>query len=402
MVSDSNKYFNSYDLNDWRKSTPDRQPVSHQSQALRELHDWFDEECRGGLLVLPTGGGKTFTAIRFLCEAPLSEGYKVLWLAHTHHLLEQAFDSIYRSVSRISEPKDCLRVRVVSGTPGHFPIASIKESDDFVIATIQTILRAVEDKNKRFDSFLKGAGSKLMIVFDEAHHSPAPSYRRLVDGLKKRFSDGYLLGLTATPTYTDKSKRGWLNKLFDCGIIYQTNAQRLIAAGILAKPIYEEPATLVQPEVDEREYEKWRGTNRDIPENIINKLAENRKRNTFIVDTYIKNRKKYGKTIVFADRWYQCEYLREAFEKRGVRAGVVYSKIDADPMTPELRNRRHRNENDKALQAFRENKLDVLINVRMLTEGTDVPDVQSVFLTRQTTSQILMTQMVAYSGEREH
>jgi superfamily II DNA or RNA helicase len=38
--------------------------------------------------------------------------------------------------------------------------------------------------------------------------------------------------------------------------------------------------------------------------------------------------------------------------------------------------------------------MDVLINVRMLTEGTDVPNVQSVFLTRQTTSQILMTQMV--------
>ena len=29
-------------------------------------------------------------AVRFLCEWPLSEGYKVLWLAHTHHLLEQA------------------------------------------------------------------------------------------------------------------------------------------------------------------------------------------------------------------------------------------------------------------------------------------------------------------------
>lgn len=30
----------------------------------------------------------------------------------------------------------------------------------------------------------------------------------------------------------------------------------------------------------------------------------------------------------------------------------------------------------------------------MLTEGTDVPDVNTVFLTRQTTSKILLTQMV--------
>ena len=30
----------------------------------------------------------------------------------------------------------------------------------------------------------------------------------------------------------------------------------------------------------------------------------------------------------------------------------------------------------------------------MLTEGTDVPDVDTVFLTRQTTSKILLTQMI--------
>lgn len=44
--------------------------------------------------------------------------------------------------------------------------------------------------------------------------------------------------------------------------------------------------------------------------------------------------------------------------------------------------------------AFKKGELDVLINVRMLTEGTDVPDCKSVFLTRQTTSQVLLTQMV--------
>ena len=57
---------------------------------------WFGKESeghKGGILVLPTGGGKTFTAVRFLCQGPLSKGYKVLWLAHTHHLLEQAYYS---------------------------------------------------------------------------------------------------------------------------------------------------------------------------------------------------------------------------------------------------------------------------------------------------------------------
>lgn len=46
------------------------------------------------------------------------------------------------------------------------------------------------------------------------------------------------------------------------------------------------------------------------------------------------------------------------------------------------------------LTQFKNDELDVLINVRMLTEGTDVPSVKTVFLTRQTTSSILLTQMI--------
>ena len=52
------------------------------------------------------------------------------------------------------------------------------------------------------------------------------------------------------------------------------------------------------------------------------------------------------------------------------------------------------NSNSKTLEKFRNNELDVLVNIRMLTEGTDVPDVDTVFLTRQTTSKILLTQMI--------
>ena len=38
--------------------------------------------------------------------------------------------------------------------------------------------------------------------------------------------------------------------------------------------------------------------------------------------------------------------------------------------------------------------MEALVNIRMLTEGTDVPDINTVFLTRQTTSKILLTQMI--------
>ncbi len=36
----------------------------------------------------------------------------------------------------------------------------------------------------------------------------------------------------------------------------------------------------------------------------------------------------------------------------------------------------------------------MLINIKILTEGTDIPDVQTVFITRETKSDILLTQMI--------
>ncbi|HRG96213.1 MAG TPA: DEAD/DEAH box helicase family protein [Polyangiaceae bacterium] len=404
----ANPFVRTYDLakaRNWVSSARDAQ--AHQLAALKKVKAWFERptppEGSGGLLVLPTGGGKTFTAVRFLCEWPLSEGYKVLWLAHTHHLLEQAFDTFGPmsavedrpvEVAKIREPKEQLRVRVVSGMPGHASMASIAADDDVLIASLRTIANGFRDDHKPLFAFLEAAGDKLVVVFDEAHHAPAPTYARLIEALRERIKNLRVLGLTATPIYENKLRRGWLARLFPQDILHQVTAQSLMAAKILAEPVIEECETHVKPEVDERRLERWLGTYTDIPDDIVQWLAENQGRNDVIVDTYVKNRKKYGKTLIFADRWSQCDYLRTALRRHKIRADVVYSHVDAKLATVDQRNRRTADDNTKAIRAFKNGELDVLINVRMLTEGTDVPDVQTVFLTRQTTSRVLMTQMV--------
>ena len=399
-------FYREYDLADARRHGVAKRPAPHQTEALQELNNWYKSaptEPRGGILVLPTGGGKTFTACHFICRNPLSDGFKVLWLAHTHHLLEQAHFSFCPLtptpsdnglVGLIAEPKVELRVRVVSGTIGHFPVHSIESSDDVVISSLQTVCNAVNNRHEKLDQFLDSAKGRLFVVFDEAHHSPAPSYRKLMQTLRERCPQMHLMGLTATPTYGEEKKRGWLLTLFPQGIIYQVEPRSLMADRILARPVLEEAQTAFDANFDEREYEKWVSTNRDLPDTIITSLATSRERNEYIAGCYVNQRKRYGKTIIFADRWEQCEQLSEALKKRGVKAGAIYSHVDANPGSVQARNRRTAAENAKVLQSFREGKLDVLINIRMATEGTDVPDVQTVFLTRQTTSQILLTQMV--------
>ena len=53
-----------------------------------------------------------------------------------------------------------------------------------------------------------------------------------------------------------------------------------------------------------------------------------------------------------------------------MKAGAVYSHVDAQAATVEGRLRRTADENSKILEQFRKSDIDVLVNVRTLTEGS--------------------------------
>ncbi|MEN6592505.1 MAG: DEAD/DEAH box helicase family protein [Methanobacterium sp.] len=404
MKEDHEDFYREFNLIKARKNPSKINLRTHQTQAIKDLNEWFENDYssnKGGILVLPTGGGKTFTAVRFLCQGPLSEGYKILWLAHTHHLLEQAFysfgpkkidvDQGYE-VGFIQEPKNRLNVRVVSGNKNQYSINEIQPTDDVLICTLQTVSRGFKRGQPDLQAFLDSSHGKIIVVFDEAHHSPAPSYRRLIVDLRNTYKDMHLLGLTATPTYADEKKKGWLKDLFPQDILYQISINDLMAQNILAEPIFEKPVkTHFEPDFDDAEYNKWINSFRDLPEDIIGQLANKRSRNQFIARVYAENKHKYKKTLIFADRWNQCVQLCEFLREEGVRAGTMFSHVY---VTPNGRTLGSGVANARTLEKFRNDELDVLINIRMLTEGTDVPNVNSVFLTRQTTSKILLTQMI--------
>ncbi len=243
-------------------------------------------------------------------------------------------------------------------------------------------------------SFLNSAKGRLFIIFDEAHHSPAPSFRKLMLQLREKYPEFFLLGLTATPTYTDDEKRGWLHEIFPQGIIHQEIAKDLMMANILAKPIPLTAETRFVPNFDERDYHLWVGSGRDILEDIISQLAGNHERNDFIISSYLLDKEKYGKTIIFADRIAQCIYLVGKLKEQGIKADYVFTEYGGKYIAFGDRDKPSPENNLEVIEKFKNDELDVLVNVRMLTEGTDVPNVQTVFLTRQTTSQILLTQMV--------
>jgi len=427
--------YESIKIDQQRKSganSSSKTPFPHQVEAFAALNRVFQigkKKTASGMLVLPTGAGKTFTAVRWLCTHVLPKNIKILWLAPSYYLLNQAANTFKENAREISN-RQTLNIRCVSSNPSHKNASSICLTDDVVLMTNQTAISnlnsTAKDKSNQpikteFRKFIEANQStEFFVVVDEAHHVPAYGLRNLLIGeqesalgLRSLLPNLYLLGLTATPTYTDKSKRGWLSKIFpdgNKGTIYQADKDALILQGILARPNYIEVPTGKDVELDDSLYEQLTNKHKDLPEKIIETLAQDNERNNAIVNTYIADKDRYGKTIIFADRWFQCVYLKQKLQEKGIKADAIYSKIDAVPESPEARNQITKNDNQRILNQFTTGfdqndnhaPLDVLINVRMLTEGADVPSVQTVFITRQTTSQILMTQMIgrALRGEK--
>lgn len=71
-----------------------------------------------GLLVLPTGGGKTTTAVEWVLPH-LLKGKRVLWLAHRHELLEQAYQSMMTAAQFQPSDSPAISYRIISGKHSH-------------------------------------------------------------------------------------------------------------------------------------------------------------------------------------------------------------------------------------------------------------------------------------------
>jgi superfamily II DNA or RNA helicase len=384
-----------------------KHPFPHQLEAFSALAKTFPTPIsgyKGTLLVLPTGAGKTFTAVNWICRNIVSKGTKVLWLAQSSYLLDQAARAFHNEIHSITG-RDSINIRVVSSSEQHSNAGSIVPSDDVIICTTQTAIRAYATEAKDingnklltpFKQYLNLLSEdELFVVVDEAHHTPAYGCRNLLTSLRDTMQNLYILGLTATPYHSDKRISGWLRNIYDQWICYQADMNVLQTNSILSVPKYIEKQTGIEFEVDDKLYKRLTSKHKDLPEYIIEKLANDASRNNYIVSDYINNKEAYGKTIIFADRWFQCEYIVEKLKSQGVRANAVYSKIEnSDALFKDGRGRRGNKDNEEIMQDFRNGEYDVIVNVKMLTEGVDVPDVKTVMITRQTTSPILFTQMV--------
>ena len=382
-----------------KKGSNSRILYDHQKKAMVNLDIINRNESYSTLVVLPTGGGKTYTAVVWLLRNAINNKKKILWIAHRQALLDQAAETFQNSAySEILPSISSFKYRIISGAAEHDRVVDIKKIDNLLIISKDSLGRNLS----ALDEWLEGE-DELYFVVDEAHHATAKTYRKVIDYVKSKVSHVKLIGLTATPFRTMEKEQGLLAKIFtdgveqgqyvhdEKGITYEISLKELINKQILANPImeYYNTGQNYSNIVGAKDLEMIQRFD-VLPEELSNQMVQNADRNKFIVEKYVEHQKEYGQTIVFAMSIFHAIALTSLFNSYGIKAGYVVSSV-RDTVTgvtisPE--------DNNRVCEDYRKGKIQVMVNVNILTEGVDLPQTQTVFLTRRTVSKILLTQMI--------
>ncbi|MGC5626963.1 DEAD/DEAH box helicase [Georgenia sp. Z1344] len=351
-------------------------PYPHQTEAMAALDRLRDSEGeRSGLMVIPTGGGKTATMVKWLMtEMRRRPDLRVLWIADQRELIGQAVREFQALAAE--EPTDFTRViRNVHGQAG-IEAGFADASTDVICTTRQTLVTGSFDTKMRIvDHFLT---RPVVVVVDEAHHAVSPTYQRVLAHVRETSTDMMLVGLTATPWPAGAGQAKLLRETFAEGLVEVTTGE-LVDKGLLARPVMHDVATPDQIDVSPEDVDRIvKGA--ELPPHVLRQLNRE-SRNALIVRTWLDRRLEWGKTLVFACDIAHAESLAATFRAAHVRTHMVHSGIDDDSR--------------EVIEDFRTSPdPGVLISVGMLLEGVDIPSARTAFLCRPTASHVVMRQMI--------
>jgi len=280
----------------------------YQTALVDEAREAYRDGKRSVLLVAPTGSGKG-TMGAAIAKMSIDRGKRVLWIAHRREL-------ILDTASRIPIPT---RVLLGDESEGAASVATV--------ASIQTL--SVRDDWPEAD----------LVVWDEAHHCAARTYREV----SERYPRAHHLGLTATPERADGKPLGGAFEALVSGpqIPDLIADDRLVPVETWAPPTDMEGRLAMTPADAVARYAPDGGA-------II----------------YAKNRRHARK---IADETPGCHY------------------VDGD--TP-------KDERDWILAAFENGTIPTIANVNILTEGWDCPSARVCIIARGVSHPSTYLQMV--------
>jgi len=300
------------------------------------------------------GTGKTYASAFAMRELGFK---KVLFLVHRNQIAKQAIKSFTNVFGK------SVSFGMISGTLGR-----AEYDKDYVFATIQTF-----SKDEVLKKYTKNHFEA--IIYDEAHHTAADSYKKVIDYFTPRLS----LGMTATPDKRDDNMEGRnIYEIFNHQIAYEIRLNDAMEENLLCPFHY---FGITDLEI--------------ISDNIMTKeeqllnfrylTSEER------VDHVLDKAQYFGfsgdrvKGLIFCSRVEEAKELSRKFNKRGLRTEVL-TGADSENMRA---NAIERLAGEDCFDA-----LDYIFSVDIFSEGVDVPEINQVIMLRPTQSPIVFIQQL--------
>ncbi|KAG8905839.1 hypothetical protein FRB99_008141 [Tulasnella sp. 403] len=326
---------------------------------------------------LPTGSGKT-TVFCVLLSSILPpperpEASRVLILVGSMELVDQAAAQVRFLCPTLSVEVEQGQKRKATGLA------------DVTIATYQTLCKP--ERLEKFDPYYYKA-----VIVDEAHHSTAPSYLRILShfnaavkppktdkadtssptpsGSSKVSPTVPIVGLSATFERHDQTSLG---KVYQ-EIVFHRSLADMISQEWLSKVVL----TTVRAQIDLSQVAINHG---DFTPSSLARVVNTPAVNKLVVRTWLDRARDRKSTLAFCVNKQHVHDLTAEFREAGVDARSVSSS------TPIV-------ERKELISAFKRGEFPVLVNCAILTEGADVPNIDCVLVARPTRSKTVFTQIV--------
>ncbi len=374
-----------YDAMEYVQETYEKNPVEDRKEKF------------GLMICIPTGGGKTRLMVTYTINEFLyaSKRRKVLWLAQSNELLDQARETFLELLSD-EELKNEVNAKDEFCYAEYFGGKDNPICDNTLIAfaSFQTLNSANGSKDK----VSRWLERDSIIIVDEAHHAPANTYQSIIKDFTQEKSR-LMFGLSATPMRTQMEKNDDLNELFPTklinskGVYVHVSLDELVKDGHLVPRRSEEVIyNLSEEELQTYEKESEGKDKYQVLGNVLGKSADF---NHLVASHYLKNCKEYGKTVIFTASKSQASSLKATLdglikeEQKNVQTYLVTGddKSDLEPFKASK-------DPDTGETKWETSSHKVMINIKVLGEGVDIRDIHTVFLAKPSKSPIDITQMV--------
>jgi superfamily II DNA or RNA helicase len=316
-------------------SVPELRP--YQEDCVARIRDAL-RRCRRVLLTSPTGSGKTIMFAWLACAVAV-HGARIWILGHRQEIVEQVSGAL-----------------TMFGVEHGIVMAGYPENSAAVqVASVMTLARRLARHDADID----------LLVIDEAHHSTAETWRRILAALPEKT---LIVGVTATPERLDGKP---LDDLYR-ELVPGPTVKELVDAGWLSPAVTFAPA--IRPDLT--------GIRTRAGDYETDVLAERMMAGGITGDAVAHYTKLMPQLpgLAYTVSVAHSESVAQAFNEAG------YSALHVDGETP-------RDERRAAIADLGNGKLDLVTNCALFSEGVDVPALGIVLMLRPTKSLGLYLQM---------